>query len=62
MIALKPGHPYLRPPLQFSVAPESRLLETLNEDELARYAARPSRVGRAVQMGHDLHPDPESGR
>ena len=35
VIALKPGHPYLRLPLQFSVALESRLLETLSEDELA---------------------------
>ena len=35
VIALNPGHPYLRLPLQFSVALESRLLETLSEDELA---------------------------
>jgi SAM-dependent methyltransferase len=35
VIALKPGHPYLRLPLQFSLALESRLLETLSEDELA---------------------------
>ena len=35
VIALKPGHPYLRLPLQFSVALESRLLATLSEDELA---------------------------
>jgi SAM-dependent methyltransferase len=35
VIALKPGHPYLSLPLQFSVALESRLLETLSEDELA---------------------------
>jgi SAM-dependent methyltransferase len=35
VIALKPGHPYLRLPLHFSVALESRLLETLSEDELA---------------------------
>jgi SAM-dependent methyltransferase len=35
VIALKPGHPYLRLPLQFSVALESRLLETLSADELA---------------------------
>jgi SAM-dependent methyltransferase len=35
VIALKPGHPYLLLPLQFSVALESRLLETLSEDELA---------------------------
>jgi SAM-dependent methyltransferase len=35
VIALKPGHPYLRLPLQFSVALEPRLLETLSEDELA---------------------------
>ena len=35
IVALKPGHPYLRLPLQFSVALESRLLETLSEDELA---------------------------
>jgi hypothetical protein len=35
VIALKPGHPYLRVPLQFSIALESRLLERLSEDELA---------------------------
>jgi SAM-dependent methyltransferase len=35
VIALKPGHPYLRLPLQFSVALESRLLKTLSQDELA---------------------------
>jgi SAM-dependent methyltransferase len=35
VIALKAGHPYLRLPLQFSVALESRLLETVSEDELA---------------------------
>ena len=34
VIALEPGHPYLRLPLQFSVALESRLLETLSEAEL----------------------------
>jgi SAM-dependent methyltransferase len=33
--ALRSGHPYLRLPLQFSVALQSRLLETLSEDELA---------------------------
>jgi SAM-dependent methyltransferase len=35
VIALKPGHPYLRLPLQFSAALEPRLLDTLSEDELA---------------------------
>ena len=35
MIALKSGHPYLRLPLQFSVALASRLVETLSGDELA---------------------------
>jgi SAM-dependent methyltransferase len=35
VIALEPGHPYLRLPLQFSVALESRLLERLSKDELA---------------------------
>ena len=35
VIALRPRHPYLRLPLQFSVALESRLLETLSEGELA---------------------------
>jgi SAM-dependent methyltransferase len=35
VVALKPGHPYLRLPLQFSVALESRLLETVSVDELA---------------------------
>jgi SAM-dependent methyltransferase len=34
VMALRPGHPYLRLPLQFSVALESRLLELLSEDEL----------------------------
>jgi SAM-dependent methyltransferase len=35
LVALKPAHPYLRLPLQFTVALESRLLERLSEDELA---------------------------
>jgi SAM-dependent methyltransferase len=35
VVALKPAHPYLRLPLQFSVALESRLLERLSDDELA---------------------------
>ncbi len=35
VIALEPRHPYLRLPLQFSVALESRLLEKLSETELA---------------------------
>jgi hypothetical protein len=35
LVALKPAHPYLRLPLQFSVALESQLLVSLNEDELA---------------------------
>jgi hypothetical protein len=33
--ALKPGHPYLRLPVQFSLPLESRLLEKVSEDELA---------------------------
>jgi len=52
VVALEPGHPYLRLPLQFSVALESRLLETLSEDELAslrreaeRELAEPNRWG-----------------
>ena len=52
VIALRPGHPYLRLPLQFSVALESRLLETLTEGELAtlrreaeRELAEPGRWG-----------------
>jgi SAM-dependent methyltransferase len=35
VIALKPGHPYLRMLLEFSVALELRLLEVLSKDELA---------------------------
>ena len=35
MIALKPGHPYLRLPLQFSVALERPLLQIVSADELA---------------------------
>jgi SAM-dependent methyltransferase len=52
VIALKPGHPYLTLPLQFSVALESRLRETLSEDELTalrreaeRELAKPGRWG-----------------
>ena len=52
VIALKPGHPYLRLPLQFSVALESRLLEMLGANELAwlrteaeRELAEPGRWG-----------------
>ena len=40
VVALKPGHPYLRLPVQFSVALETRLLETLSEDELASLRQR----------------------
>jgi len=35
VIALNPGHPYLRMPIQFSVALESQLAEILSGDELA---------------------------
>lgn len=35
VVALPPGHPYLRLPLQFSAALESRLLGTLGANELA---------------------------
>ena len=35
VVALKPGHPYLRLPIQFSLALESRLLEMVSKDELA---------------------------
>ena len=34
VVALAPGHPYLRLPLQFSIALESRLLGRLGADEL----------------------------
>ena len=57
VIALKPGHPYLRVPLQFSVALESRLLERLSEDELAslrreaeRELAEPGRWGTTFTL------------
>lgn len=57
VIALKPGHPYLRMPLQFSAALESRLLETLSEDEFASLRreaetelAEPSRWGTTFTL------------
>lgn len=57
VIALEPGHPYLRMPLQFSVALEQRLLETLSEDELAslrreaeRELAEPGRWGTTFTL------------
>ena len=57
VIALEPGHPYLPLPLQFSVALESRLLETFSEDELAalrreaeRELAEPGRWGTTFTL------------
>jgi SAM-dependent methyltransferase len=57
VIALKPGHPYLQLPLQFSVALESRLLDTLTEDELValrgeaeRELATPGRWGTTFMV------------
>jgi SAM-dependent methyltransferase len=57
VVALQPGHPYLRLPLQFSVALESRLLEALSEDELAslraeaeRELAEPGRWGTSFTL------------
>lgn len=57
VIALKPGHPYLQLPLQFSVALESRLLDTLSEDELValrgeaeRELATPGRWGTTFMV------------
>ena len=57
VIALEPGHPYLRLPLQFSAALESRLLEQVSEDELASLrraaeaeAAEPGRWGTTFTL------------
>ena len=57
VIALEPGHPYLWLPLQFSVALESRLLETISEEELTavrreaeRELAEPSRWGTTFTL------------
>ena len=49
VIALKPGHPYLRLPIQFSVALESRLLESIREDQLA--SLRGEAEGELVEPG-----------
>jgi SAM-dependent methyltransferase len=49
VIALKPGHPYLRLPLQFSVALEPRLLEALSEDDLA--SLRQEAEGELAKQG-----------
>jgi SAM-dependent methyltransferase len=67
VIALQPGHPYLRLPLQFSVALESRLLERLSEDELARLRreaeselAEPGRWGTTFTLIQSWgRPEPE---
>ena len=52
VIALKPGHPYLRLPLQFSVSLERLLLQSVSADELASLRraaeaelANPGKVG-----------------
>ena len=69
VIALKPGHPYLRLPLQFSVALESRLLETLNEGELASLRreaegelAEPGRWGTTFTVISPGVDGPDGGR
>jgi SAM-dependent methyltransferase len=69
VIALKPGHPYLRLPLQFSAALESRLLETLSEEELASLRreaetelAEPGRWGTTFTLIQCWGtPEPENG-
>jgi SAM-dependent methyltransferase len=57
IVALKPGHPYLSLPLQFSVALESRLLQKLSAEELAalrreaeRELAQPGRWGTTFTL------------
>jgi SAM-dependent methyltransferase len=57
VIALEPGHPYLRLPLQFSLALESRLLDMLSADDLAslrreaeRELAEPGRWGTTFTL------------
>jgi hypothetical protein len=35
IVALPPGHPYLRLPLQFATSLEQQLLSLVSEDELA---------------------------
>jgi SAM-dependent methyltransferase len=57
VIALQPGHPYLRLPLQFSVALESRLLKKVSEHELTSLrreaeaeAAEPGRWGTTFTL------------
>ena len=63
VIALKPGHPYLRLPLHFSVALESRLNEMIGRGRprSATLGGR-VRVGGTGQMGHDVHAHPVLGR
>jgi SAM-dependent methyltransferase len=56
VIALKPGHLYLRLPLQFSVALESRLLEALSEDELA--SLRHEAEAELAEPGRWARPSP----
>src|SRR5919112_5018714 len=57
VIALKPGHPYLRLPLQFSVSLERPLLQSVSADELASLrreaeaeVARPARGGTTFAL------------
>jgi SAM-dependent methyltransferase len=57
IVALPPGHPYLRLPLQFSLALESRLLDMLSADDLAslrreaeRELAEPGRWGTTFTL------------
>ena len=69
LVALEPGHPYLRLPLQFSVALEPRLLALLGEDELAALRrdteaelAEPGRWGTTftlIQCWGRVGPSPE---
>jgi SAM-dependent methyltransferase len=52
VVALEPGHPYLRLPLQFSVALEARLLEAMSEGELTSLRRdADSELGEAGRWG-----------
>ena len=44
IVALAPGHPYLRVPLQFATALEQRLLSLVTADELEQLRKRGSRT------------------
>ena len=63
VLALPPGHPYLRLPLQFATALEERLVRLLSADELAELRERgEAELQEPGRFGHSPRTEPVKGK